>query len=79
MQMQAPIVAPVVKTSSTIRIYTVTPYRRPKRNLLTSPMMLWYIQAYRVTSAICFLFSMRYSMITTTKIKNIWKSVSKDR
>lgn len=56
-----------------------TPYRRPKRNLPTSPTMLWYIRAYRATSAICFLFSMRYSMITTTKIKDIWKSVSKDR
>ena len=59
--------------------YTVTPCRRPKRNLQTYPMMLWYIQAYRATSAICFLFSMRYSMITTTKIMDIWKSVSKDR
>lgn len=60
-------------------IYTVTPYKRPKRNLPTSLMMLWCIRAYRATSAICFLFSMRYSMITTTKIMDIWKSVSKDR
>ena len=60
------------------QIYTVTPYRETEEELADIADDALVYRAYRVTSAICFLFSMRYSMITITKIKDIWKSVSKD-